>query len=315
MAVQTVDIMSTALSIVENKEETKIVNLPNWEKSAELKTVEQLGLTKELFHTVKNTYAKDFNDNEALMLLNIAKGYNLNLINGEVWGWKQGNKVSIMVGYKGYLKAGQSHPEYDGHIVGVVRENEIDGIEFDYNEGTVKGHKPNPFKGGKIVGAYCIAKKKGFTPFLSVVNIEEARKSDDASSAWSKSTQTMITKCAIAEAFKNQYGLVGLTMSSAENYEEFEKERPLGDDISPQPELLTTSDYLNEGSPMSQESVDDLYEPITKDQIQELKNKYGDEFNKFFLSKGCSKPTDMVYKDYLEGIAEPADDGAAVFEN
>ena len=106
---------------------------------------------------VKQIYGAKLNAQEWNIFLAIGKLTGLNPYLREIYAVKYGQKsAQIFVGRDGYRKSAQKHAQYDYHIVEAVHEN--DEIEMVNNE---IAHKKKFAGAGRIVGAYCLCKRKG----------------------------------------------------------------------------------------------------------------------------------------------------------
>lgn len=165
---------------------------------------DEVGLTfsEEEIETIKNTVASDANTHELNMFLSIAKRYGLDPFNKEIFFWKYKGKPQIMTSRDGNLQIADRHPQYDGLVSDVVREQDnfrrkSDGIDHEY--GTDRG---------EIVGAYALVYRKDrrypvyvFAPFDEY---------DAGSRVWKQYPSAMILKVAESMALKRAFTISGL---------------------------------------------------------------------------------------------------------
>ncbi|ATU04880.1 phage recombination protein Bet [Candidatus Gracilibacteria bacterium HOT-871] len=105
---------------------------------------------------VKEIFAKDLTEVEFKTFIGIGKTTGLNPFLREIWAVKYGKQsASIFIGRDGYRKSAQANTEYDYHDVDAVYEND----DFSVENGVVR-HSYNFKNRGKLVGAYCLVKRK-----------------------------------------------------------------------------------------------------------------------------------------------------------
>ena len=112
----------------------------------------------------------------------------------EIWAVKydKNKPAQIFLGRDFYRKKAQEQKDYNGHQTMAVFEK--DTFEYDLNSPTgLPTHKFDVTKSrGNLVGAYCVAYKKGITrPFFVYVSMEEASKGQ---STWKSMPVTMMEK-------------------------------------------------------------------------------------------------------------------------
>lgn len=120
---------------------------------------------------IKKSFCVKLNNEETALFLGIGKSTNLNPFLREIWAVKYSEKqpASIFIGRDGYRKSAQANSEYDYHIVDAIYEKDVFSIE----EGKVK-HSYNLSDRGKVVGAYCVVKRKSSSmPMFQFVEFKE----------------------------------------------------------------------------------------------------------------------------------------------
>lgn len=145
---------------------------------------------------IKKLYAPTLTDSEFLMFMGIAKASNCNPYLREIYAVKyNGKAASIFIARDGYRKGAQQHPQYDYHQVDAVYE----GDDFSIKDGQVS-HSYKLANRGKLIGAYCIAKRKSSSrPMYVFVNLGEYNTN---LSVWSSKPATMIKKVAEAQCLR-----------------------------------------------------------------------------------------------------------------
>ena len=125
---------------------------------------------------IKKLFAPTLTDLEFQFFVGLGKASGLNPFTREIWAVKYGKDKSgkdtpaqVFIGRDGYRKAAQSHPDYDYHLADAVYEND----EFEMVNGALS-HKYKLTKRGKLIGAYCIAKRhKSSKPHYVFVELDE----------------------------------------------------------------------------------------------------------------------------------------------
>ncbi len=145
---------------------------------------------------IKKLYAPTLTDSEFLMFMGIAKASNCNPYLREIYAVKyNGKAASIFIARDGYRKGAQQHPQYDYHQVDAVYE----GDDFSIKDCQVS-HSYKLANRGKLIGAYCIAKRKSSSrPMYVFVNLGEYNTNQ---SLWSSKPATMIKKVAEAQCLR-----------------------------------------------------------------------------------------------------------------
>ena len=163
---------------------------------------ELINFNEEELKTLKNTVAANANEHEFKMFIALSKRYGLDPFNKEIFFWKVKGRPTIMTSRDGYLKIADRHPEYDGLVSDVVRENDdfkrtSNGIDHQYSSNR-----------GKIIGAYALVYRKDrkypiyiFAPFAEY---------NAPSKVWKQYPSAMILKVAESMALKRAFTVSGL---------------------------------------------------------------------------------------------------------
>jgi phage recombination protein Bet len=167
------------------------------------------------FNEVKQIYGKNLTDGEFQTFVNLGKSTGLNPFLREIWAVKYGSAAAqIFIGRDGYRRSAQSHPQYDYHHVDAVYSN--DDFHFDLVKGEVN-HVYNFKDRGKLVGAYCLVKKRNSSkPIFVFVDVQEYNTSK---SVWADKPATMIKKVAEAQGLRMAFQeLFAGTYEESENW-------------------------------------------------------------------------------------------------
>jgi len=190
---------------------------------------------------IKKTVAKDANKQEFEMFMHLAKTYQLDPFQKEIFFWKIKGQSTIMTSRDGYLKIANRHPKFDGLVSDVVHEND------DFNK-TQKGVNHSYSKDrGEIIGAYALVYRKDRSFPIYVFAPYNEYKADKK--VWKQYPSAMILKCAESMALKRAFSVSGLVSK-----EEMEvQENPVNDygptssrrSKSKEPEDVTDEGYDN----------------------------------------------------------------------
>lgn len=167
---------------------------------------------------IKEIYGRGLSDGEFNTFIQIGKATGLNPFLKELWAVKYGSSAAqIFIGRDGYRKSAQSNPKYDYHLVDAVYSND----DFSMSNGEVC-HKYNLADRGKLVGAYCVVKRKNAEkPMFTFVELKEYTTNK---SLWNKESgkpATMIKKVAEAQGLRMAFqALFAGTYHEYENWQE-----------------------------------------------------------------------------------------------
>ncbi len=152
---------------------------------------------KEMKSIVTKDCKGNISDLEFKTFVGIGKETGLNPFTREIWIVKYSDNApaSIFIGRDGYRKAAQMHPLYDFHYSESIYEKD----EFYVQNGKVY-HKFNMLDRGKLLGGYCVAKRKGSEK--EIYNIVQLKEYDTGKSNWQKMPETMIKKVAEAQTLR-----------------------------------------------------------------------------------------------------------------
>lgn len=114
----------------------------------------------------------------------------------EIWAVKYGSSpAQVFIGRDGYRVIALKHADYDYHQCDCVYDNDA----FEINNGEVH-HRYNLKDRGKLIGAYCITKRKSASK--AVYHFVKFAEYNTGKSLWVSKPETMIKKVAEAHALR-----------------------------------------------------------------------------------------------------------------
>lgn len=174
---------------------------------------------KEQLQEIRKLFAPKLSDSEFQFFVGLGKASRLNPFTREIWAvkYQENQPAQVFIGRDGYRKAAQAHPEYDFHQADAVYEND----EYEVVNGVVH-HKYKLSNRGKLVGAYCVAKRhKSSRPIYVFCELSEY---STGRSLWNTQTgkpATMIKKVAESQCLRACFqDLLGGTYAEEEEWEE-----------------------------------------------------------------------------------------------
>jgi phage recombination protein Bet len=170
---------------------------------------------------IRATVAKDANDAELAMFLELCRRYELDPFAGQIYCAKMpgkdggGGRISIIVGRDGFLTIAERHPDFEGFDSDVVRAHDTYEVRRDEHGYPVVQHS---YKGtqedrGPVVGAWCIVFRTGRRPRYFYAAKEEYKPLSEAKlkySPWSVQESVMMEKCAITTALRMAFNISGV---------------------------------------------------------------------------------------------------------
>lgn len=189
--------------------------------------------------TIKNTVAKGATDAQLMTFLTMAKHYNLNPFNKEIYF---STHIGIHVGRHGMRRIAERNPLFRGLKSCPIREK--DDFQVDFATGKIIKHITG-LNNGKVIGAWAQAKKEGHESMPVVCFVSEFTKNNPA---WKEYTQDMISYKAEVRALRNAFNSEYEGITTIEPDEELKEElRPtFAEAHSPAPASLTMSDWTGE---------------------------------------------------------------------
>ena len=243
-----------------------------------------LDFSKKEIQTIKNTVAKDANEDEFRMFMALAKRYGLDPFNKEIFFWKIDGEPTIMTSRDGYLKIADRHEEYDGLVSDVVRKNDNfrrkkDDIDHEY--GTDRG---------KIIGAYALVYRTDRSyPVYVFAPYEEY---NAKTKAWNQYPSAMTLKVAESMALKRAFTVSGLVSKEEMQVTRLEEESE-PEDITPDRDIKKKSSDSKKLNKSSNNKKKGKIDNKLSDREKEIKE----------IIAGNKKLKKELY-DYLQWIKE-----------
>jgi phage recombination protein Bet len=156
---------------------------------------------------IRKIYGSGLSAEEFEIFVGMGVSMGANPFNREIWAYKIGGKTNIFLSRDFARKKAQDQPDYGGHFVDAVYEND----SFKVEDGVPK-HSYNFKDRGKLIGAYALAWRKGIVkPFYVFCKIGEYNQKQ---ALWVTKEETMIKKVtehqvlrmAWQDVFKGTYG-------------------------------------------------------------------------------------------------------------
>ncbi|MED1666106.1 RecT family recombinase [Brevibacillus laterosporus] len=221
-----------------------------------------LEFTKEKRDLLINTIAKGATPHELELFINVCQSSELNPFLNQIYFIKYGDKVNIQISVEGIQTIARRREDYDGFTAEVVKEN--DSFQADVSAGEVS-HKVESFVRGKTIGAYCVARRKGFKPVVILVGRDETKalETGNNKTLWTNYYDDMIRKHAIKRALKLQFGIeIGeddVVQDNISNIPAYQGEAQIIDTdgavITPKREKPTKTIEVEEGETINEEDA------------------------------------------------------------
>lgn len=185
-------------------------------------TEEEMNIwSKDKRDLIRKTFAPDLTPMEFAMFVGMGKSLGANPFLNEIWAVKYNNReAQIFLGRDFYRRKAQEQPNYNGHQVDAVYEND----EFKMVNGKPE-HTYNLKDRGDILGAYAVVYVEDREPFFNFVEFSEYNKGQ---STWKEKPATMIKKVAEAQALRGAFqGVFKGTYDESEQWKiEANSEKP-----------------------------------------------------------------------------------------
>ena len=185
--------------------------------SNELSTLDSKNILEwedpEFLKSLKEIYAPTATNQEFKVFVNLGRATGLNPFLKELWLIKFGTApAAIFIARDGYRRSAQTLPNYDYHLADAVYSND----NFSMNNGEVN-HGYNLADRGKLLGAYCIVKRKSASrPIYVYADLKEYNL---GKSVWATKPATMIKKVAEAQALRMAFQELFSGTHSEDEYE------------------------------------------------------------------------------------------------
>jgi phage recombination protein Bet len=154
---------------------------------------------KEQRDLIRRTCAPGATDDELAMYLHVAKTSGLDPLRRQLHFVKVQGRVHFIADVNGLQQRAAQEPDFEGLLHAVVYEK--DAFEVDEARGEVAKHTHNPFgNNGPIVGAWAQVRRRGMTPFLSIVRFSEYVNANNP--LWKTKPAVMVDKVAKSTALR-----------------------------------------------------------------------------------------------------------------
>ena len=228
---------------------------------------------EEKRQTIKNTVAEDATDDELDMFMHLAKEYNLDPFQGEIYFWKFGSKdPTIMTSRDGYLKIANQHPAFDGMDSGVIYPGDnfqktADGVEHSLD---ISNMSEQP------IGAYAVVYRSDReVPTRVVIPFKDYNKDNKV---WNSYPSAMIQKCAESMALKRAFSVSGLVSKEEMGYEQDRKptqqfehnNRTSNNQAEKQSKSNPKQDIINAIAEKVNDDTDPLNRTVVQDQLENI---------------------------------------------
>jgi len=234
---------------------------------------------------IKNTVAEDANKQEFEMFMHLAKQYQLDPFQKEIFFWKKKGRTNIMTSRDGYLKIANRNPNFDGMDSSAIYPSD----KFKKTDKGVKHHLNVKSMNKKPIGAYAVVYRKDRSqPTTMVVPFKEYNK--PGHNAWQNFPSAMIVKVAESMALKRAFSVSGLV--SKEEIEHQDK-----DGNKRYEPIDVTEDSSTTPEPQQSEKKEPHHN--IQDMTLEKAKNYTTKGDKFGGKKFQDCPT-----GYLEWVAE-----------
>lgn len=224
---------------------------------------------KQALSEIRKLFAPKLNDMEFQFFVGLGKATKLNPFTRELWSIKYQDNMpaQVFIGRDGYRKAAQAHPDYDYHQADAVYE----GDKFQVTNGEIQ-HSYQLKDRGKLVGAYCLVKRKSASkPIYVFVDFYEY---DKKQSVWKEKPATMIKKVAEAQALRATFqDILGGTYTE-EEFDKHNDRKTIVIEGKTQTEKLKSTLNIQEAKEsediIEEENEENNNEPITLMQISKI---------------------------------------------
>jgi phage recombination protein Bet len=173
---------------------------------------------------IRNTVAKDCDDSELGMFLELSARYALDPFAKHIYAIKIKGRVVIVVARDGLLAIANRHSDYGGSVGDVVREHDrfekwtdpktnlphVDhryDVEYDEN-GKAKGSKGDVAARGKIVGGWAIVYRHGRVPVYVYADWNTYFRSGE--NPWRSHPDAMMRKVPLVMALRESFSIGGV---------------------------------------------------------------------------------------------------------
>lgn len=170
---------------------------------------------------IRHTVAKDCDDGELAMFLEVCARYELDPLSKQIWAAKMSGKLQIIVSRDGLLTLANRSPDFRGCESDAVRWNDYfrkfrdpvlgTQVEHEYRdeEGNPTAHED---KRGAIIGAWALVHREAHKPMYFYATWAEygTKAGGDRQSPWKTHPSAMIIKVAQAVTLRQAFSISGV---------------------------------------------------------------------------------------------------------
>ena len=250
-------------------------NLAKFENKNIEKKLESAPEVWKQIEQIRALFAPTLTDKEFMFFVKLGKSLGANPFLREIWAIKFDSKqpAQIFLGRDFYRRKAQELPNYNGHIVDAVYEND----EFVVENGKPI-HRYSLKNRGRLIGAYCVVHRKDTgNPYFVYVNLDEY---DKGFSNWKIMPETMLKKVAESQALRGAFqGVFAGTYDESESWHVETVEDPVTCEA---PETAEAPIAPTEASPTPID--DDIKEVIKELEKQGFKVSRGKESGDYYVA-------------------------------
>lgn len=236
-------------------------------------------LTPQDITTVRNTIAKDCNEEQFRLFMSISKASGANPVMNEIYPAVRGGQLTVQFGIDFFVRKSKESEGYQGYDVQLVHEN--DEFKMHQEKGqdgryfVVIDEHSWGFPRGRVVGGYAIAYREGYKPFTVVMEAEEVEHFKRSNigmqkTMWTNYFNDMFKKHIVRRALKAAFELSFDDETIAENGSDGVPEyKPERKDITPKAEVID--------APSEQ--------PTEEEQIKKVRRQISNKFRKLGIPK------------------------------
>lgn len=228
----------------------------------------QLWQEAEKLQEVKQLFAPSLTEGEFKTFVGIGLATGLNPFLREIWAVKYGDRASIFIGRDGYRKSAQRSPDYDYHISDAIYSND----QFSVEDGIPKHEYNFQNDRGKLIGAYCVVKRKNSTkPNFTFVELKEY---STGKSLWVGKPATMIKKVAEAQALRMTFQeMFAGTYDESEEFEDKQAQKPKVQAVAQKTTVSNVKVVSKKITPEQEQEIYELFIKTINNEDPEIQQK------------------------------------------
>lgn len=173
-------------------------------------------LTPKKVKTIRDTIAKDCNEEQFSLFMAVAQSSGANPLHQEIFPTVRSGQLTIQFGVEFYIRKAKETDGFQGYDVQLVHENDEFKMHQERAEDgryymVIDQHSVG-FPRGKVIGGYVFAYKEGLPPFtvlMEVDEVEHLKKSNIGmqKTMWNNYFNDMFKKHMVRRALKAAFGL------------------------------------------------------------------------------------------------------------